>query len=198
MLSFAYKVVGEGKTHCYSLPNFKGYAADPTNDKALVEKLWEILNGADVLVAHNGDAFDIKKANARFIAHGLKPPKRTKTVDTLKVLKKYFKLDSNRLDSAAQHLGVGRKLPTGGFSLWNGCMTGEPKAWKLMEKYNKQDVDLLVKVFEKLRPWITNYQFNQNHTCPRCTVGHLQRRGLARDEIRFRYECMDCGRWSQK
>lgn len=197
MLSFAYKWIEGGpdkKVHCLSLPYYKGYKKDKTDDTALVEDLWMLMNYADVIVAHNGDEFDIKKAHARFMHHGMIPPRKTKTIDTLKVLRKYARLDSNKLDYAADYLGVGRKIPTGGFSLWKGCMSGDKKSWELMKKYNKQDVELLVRVFEKLRPWIVN-RMNTNPLCPKCTVGHLHSRGPT-PKGKHKYECQDCGKWS--
>jgi hypothetical protein len=36
--------------------------------------MWKLLDRADVVVGHNADKFDVRKGNARFIAHGLPPP----------------------------------------------------------------------------------------------------------------------------
>jgi hypothetical protein len=42
------------------------------------------MDEADIICAHNGDAFDIKKINSRLITNGFKPPSPFKTIDTLK------------------------------------------------------------------------------------------------------------------
>jgi hypothetical protein len=49
-------------------------------------------------------------------------------------------------------LGIGRKLNHTGKALWLGCMSGDPKSWKKMRRYNQQDVRLLEAVYpgEKL------------------------------------------------
>ncbi len=36
-------------------------------------------------------------------------------------------------------------------------MNKDPAAWKVMEKYNKQDVLLLEKVYDRLLPWIKSH-----------------------------------------
>lgn len=155
MLSFAYKWLGEKRTHVMALPDFKKtYKKDKTNDVELVKALHALFSEADIVIAHNGNAFDQKKTNARMIQHGLTPPVPYKQIDTRNVARKYFKFNSNRLDDLGESLEVGRKVKHPGFEMWLGCMAGHNKSWDQMKKYNKQDVVLLEKVYEKMRPWI--------------------------------------------
>jgi len=49
---------------------------------------------------------------------------------------------------------VGAKVKHSGFELWIKCMAGDAKAWKEMKEYQIQDVNLLIDLYEKLRPWI--------------------------------------------
>ena len=65
-------------------------------DKKLLKRLHELLEQADIVVAHNGDKFDIPKINARFILNGFQPPSPYKSVDTVKVAKKTFNFTSNK------------------------------------------------------------------------------------------------------
>ncbi len=203
MLCFAWKWLGESQTHVLGLPDFSGYKKDPENDRKLVLELWKLFNEADIIIAHNGDEFDIKKANARFIYHGLTPPAGYRTVDTKKVAKRYFKFNSNKLDDLGNLLGLGRKIDTGGFELWKGCALGDMPSWNKMMKYNKQDIVLLEKVYFKLLPWMTAHP-NLNLTegtlcnCPNCSSHKIQSRGtmpVGRTSIRRRYQCQDCGSW---
>lgn len=164
LLSFAYKWFGSKEVFCKTRKGEK-------TDKALTKQLWHVMSEADIIIGHNGDAFDIKKAQAKFLEHGLPPLKPFKSIDTLKVARQRFKLTSNRLDSLGELLGLGRKLKTGGFDLWLGCMADKPKSWALMAKYNKQDVVLLEKVYLKLRPWAKGHppvHANKPGHCPRC------------------------------
>lgn len=170
------------------------------SDKTLTSLLWDLLNEADIVITHNGDSFDNKKAAAKFIEHGLIPPADYSSIDTCKAAKRFFKFSSNRLNELGVLLGLGKKVETGGFSLWLDCIAGIPKAWALMKKYNKQDVLLLEKVYKKLRPYITNHP-NLAHisgkpsACPTCQSTNLQSNGVRRTKTLSytRYRCMDCG-----
>ncbi len=195
LLCFAYKWFGE-----------KGVYAEGAKgeEKLLVKELWQLFNEADIIVAHNGDQFDIKKANALFVKYGLKPPAPYKTIDTKKVAKKHFRFDSNKLDELGRYLGLGRKIQTGGFELWKGCMAGDKKAWKTMLAYNKQDVLLLEKVYLKMRGWMTthpnmNLLNGEGCSCPNCGSTNMHRRGFLITRVgRFqRWACQVCGAWAK-
>lgn len=200
ILSFSWKWLGEKNTHVLGLSSFKGYKKDPENDKELVATLRELFDEADLIVAHNGDQFDIRKVNARMLVHGMPPPSPYKTIDTLKVARKYFKFDSNKLDELARHLKIGHKAETGGFALWKGCMAGNKKSWKTMLEYNKQDVILLEKVYLKLRSWVTNFPMigQSKRVCPNCEAHKLQSRGFrfTKTQKIQRLQCTNCGGWS--
>lgn len=202
ILSFAYKWLGEKTVHSVSLPDFPDYKKNKGDDELLVRELWYLFDEADVIVAHNGDQFDIKKAHARFSAHKLGPTSPFKSVDTKKVAKRYFKYNSNKLDDLGNYLGLGRKIQTGGFELWKGCMAGDMKSWATMVKYNKQDVVLLEKVYLELRPWMTNHPSialieEIKDGCPNCGGNHLTRRGfsITRATKKQRLQCQGCGAW---
>ena len=205
LLCVSYRWEHENKTHVTSLVDFpKDYKANPENDYNVVKKLWDLLDEADIVIAHNGDKFDMRKANARFVAHGLGPVSPVKQIDTLKVARRYFMFNSNKLDHLGAHLGLGRKVNTGGFETWAGCMRGDIKFWKLMIKYAKQDVDLLRRVYLKIRPWMTNHPnlnvYSASSGCPTCGSSKVQRRGKRRTQtmIYQQYQCMSCLSWSRE
>ena len=203
MLSFAYKWLGDKKVSVISLPMFGGYNKQKTYDKSLLYELWNLLDDADIVIGHNVDRFDLRKINARFLFHGIKPPSPYKTVDTLKIARKYFFLNSNKLTHLGAYLGIGKKVSTGGFDLWLQCMSGDKNAWAKMEEYNKNDVVLTAKLYEKLKPWIFNHP-NVNaltgvqDACPKCGVKKLQRRGfsISGGNKKQRLQCVSCGGWS--
>lgn len=171
------------------------------NDKRLVEGLWKFLEAADVVVAHNGDRFDIKRSNTRFLKHGINPPLPYQSIDTLKVAKRNFNVTSNKLDYLGEFLGVGRKIDTGGFELWRRCMQGDSEALKEMEKYNVQDVVLLEKVYHKLKPYIKSHPNwglfidGNDSVCPTCGSKDLEWSGSYTTSV-GKYStcrCKNCG-----
>jgi DNA polymerase elongation subunit (family B) len=191
---------GRHITKC--LADYDNYNPTSENDKDLVSDLWKLIDQADIIIAHNGDKFDIKRANTRFIEHGLKPPEPYRTVDTCKVARKHFNFNSNKLDDLGRRLEVGRKVKHWGFELWTRCMEGELKAWALMKKYNKADVLLLERVYEKMLPWIDNHPNvsvldNEPDRCRNCGDTHLQRHGWHATPTgkQRRIVCMNCGTW---
>ena len=206
VLCFSYKWEGQKSTKVVSLPDFPEiYAANPENDLAVVGALWKLFDEADIVVAHNGDRFDMRKANARFVYHGLTPPAMPLQVDTLKVARRYFMFNSNKLGDLGEHLGLGNKEATGGFELWAGCMRGDEKAWRIMKKYAKQDVDLLQDVYEQLRPWMTNHPNRalidgRPHACPSCGHDELIRRGNRSTKVAqyVQYQCKKCGSYCRE
>lgn len=196
LLSFAYKELGRPGVKCFARPDYK----DKT-DRSLTRDAWGVLDGADVVIGHNVDKFDNRKLRAKFVEHGLAPPRTYKTVDTLKIARSQFAFNSNKLGDLAVTLGLGRKLRTGGIDLWFDCMEGNPKAWARMVAYNKQDVVLLESVYEKLKSWYPSHPnlalFEDRPGCPVCSSLKVQRRGfnVMKQRKSPRYHCQNCGHW---
>ena len=201
MLSFAVQWLGERKIRTYALPDFAGYRSNKECDRALVKELWKVFDAADILVGHNSMAFDVKKANARFLVNGLRPPSPYKQIDTLKIARSRFKFGSNKLNDLGVALGVGKKLPHTGAHLWFSCMAGDPKSWALMKRYNARDVELLAAVYEKLKPWAVNHPnmnlYEDGDDCPTCQSDNIQSRGthVKLNSKCRRFHCQDCGAW---
>jgi hypothetical protein len=200
LLCFSYQWEGEKKIHTVSLPDFIGYRkSTDADDKKVARELWKVLDEADHVVAQNGDPFDIKFANARFIKWGFPPPSPYTTSDTLKLSRKTVYLPSHKLNAKGAYYGYGEKLPNTGEDLWTACMAGEESAWKDMIKYNQQDIRLLVADYKLFAPW--NRTPNHNlysglNNCPGCGE-RLQKRGYSRTltKVYQRFQCTQCGRW---
>ncbi len=193
ILSMAWKWSGDAKVHQLSF-NAKKYC-----DLALAKRLQELFTEADIIVAHNGDKFDRRTANARMLKHGLTPPADVKSVDTLKIARRQFMLNSNSLDSLAKMLGVGAKAPTGGFRLWLDCMRGVRTAMAKMARYNKVDVVILERVYAKLRPWHASHPAVTpgSSVCPKCGSADSQARGwmINKSGLYRKRQCHGCFGW---
>jgi len=171
----------------------------------MIDKAYDLLDEADVIVHYNGTRFDIPHLKREFLLRGMTPTSSFQEIDLLKVVRNKFRFTSNKLDHVAQQLGLGGKASHAGHTLWVKCMAGDKKAWDSMRKYNKQDVVLTENLYDTLRPWITNHPSHALYdgttdACPNCGnqlgVGH--RRGFKYTNLGKyqQYRC-DCGAWSR-
>lgn len=109
------------------------------DDSKLVEKLHGLMSSAEIIAGHNIDGFDIKKCNTRFQAHGLPPIVGKKTIDTLKVARKVYAFESNKLDYISQWLKIDGKDHIDN-SDWLKAMAGHRNTLRKIHKYNRNDV----------------------------------------------------------
>lgn len=176
------------------------------DDSRIMKKLYELISQADIIVAHNGDKFDIPKINSRFISLGLPPYKPVFSIDTLKVAKKQFGFSSNKLDALAEYFGIPHKLETS-FDLWKRCLNGDVKSLQYMLEYNKMDVKILEEVYLRLRPWIKGHPnianiYNEDElNCSACGSDKLE---LLPNQYYYTsvgqyqlYRCKECGALSR-
>ena len=167
------------------------------SEEEVVEELWYLLDEAEVVVAHNGKQFDVKKMNAKFMEFGLGQPSYYQVVDTLQIARGNLALTSNKLDWIAKFLQEDRKSKVD-FQLWLDCMDGCSKAFKTMQKYCDQDVRVLERVYLKLRPLDKRTPnmgaYTGKHCCPACgseDVVYVTDKYTAAGTYQV-YQCMDC------
>ena len=204
ILCVGYRWLGEDTTHVIGIDDYTGND-DWSDDSGVVQHIHSLFDEADILVAHNGDQFDIPKARARMIIHGLKPPSPSVSVDTLKLARKEFAFNGNALNDVCRVLDLGTKMETGGFALWEGCMAGDPESWATMKSYCGSDVELLESLYLRLRPWAKvapNLATigEKPKACPRCgSEAGMMARGWRHNAVtsRQRFQCNACGGYSQ-
>jgi len=172
------------------------------DDKRITKSIWKLLNEADIVIAHNAKKFDIKKVNSRFLLNGLNPPMPYQVIDTLLHLRGKFSLSSNKLDYVNKLLGIERKMDTGGFALWDGCIRGDQESLDKMEEYNRVDVSILEETYLKIRSWIQPHPnmglFIEDDVerCPACGGQHINFSGTPyRTAVSAfaSFRCLDCG-----
>lgn len=199
LLSVSAKWRGQKEVFYFDQRNQK----DISNDYELLKKLSKLINEADVIVGHNLDNFDIKKINARLILNNLQPLVPVKQVDTLKLAKKKFVFTSNRLEYLTSKLCTKYKKSShkkfSGFELWLGCLKGDLKAWKEMEKYNKLDVLSLEELYEKLLKFHDpvqrkNYKDSIDNSCECGSNLHKHGFWVTTKGKYQKYRCYECGK----
>lgn len=199
MLCFSWQVM-PGKTQVYSQRMSKGYKPGKMQDRGVVEKLRDLLDEADTVLTHNGKKFDIKKFNSRCLYHKITPPSDFKQIDTLQLFRSNFAEDSNKLQEIASKYGLGSKVVHNGFPLWKAVMAGDEASWKVMEKYNKRDVDLTVATYGLIKEWIQRKKpVYDREPCPFCKSTNTQKRGVRINQKgKFQsLSCRDCSKYWQ-
>lgn len=197
--SISWKWLGEKKIYHKNITDFPLYKKDKFNDKELAKFIWNLVNEADIVIAHNGNAFDTKQITGRFVHHRLPPPMPYQQVDTKVLYKKYLAEDSNSLKDIADKHDLPRKLETGGESLWRQCEQGNKKAIRKMAEYNNGDIVTLEAAYLLIRPYVTNHPnlaVLMGHTtaCPNCgsteMIKHKDR--PTKTGMRRQYQCKKC------
>lgn len=177
---------------------------DNGDDQEMIVEFSDVANKADELVAHNGDKFDLRWFNGRNLLLDLPPVPEYKTIDTCRIARQKFYLNSYRLDYLAKMLLGEGKIKTE-FGLWKQiCLDNDASAMAEMVKYCKQDVALLERVYKKL----SSYVKPKTHagvsmglgrwTCPRCGSERIKKsktKITAMGMKQHQFKCRDCGKY---
>jgi len=174
--------------------------AKERNDKRIIKDIWNFIEDADILIAHNGIEFDIPRLNTRFLLNGLQPPLSYQSIDTLKLARKKFSFSYNKLDYIGQILGLGGKIKTE-FNLWKQVVSGSQEDIDKMVLYNRRDVTLLEEVYLKIGAWMPSHPnlavyVDDNHTmCPKCMCTDIQWKGFYTTLVGqySTFRCNNCG-----
>jgi hypothetical protein len=168
------------------------------DDSRIMLTLWNMINEADILIAHNLQRFDKKKANTRFFKHGFNPPRPYQSIDTLLSARKHFAHTSNRLDALAKTLGIEGKMETPK-GMWFEVMQGNYDMLNQMSLYCDQDIRVLEEVYLRMRPWIQPHpniglleQGTPEVRCCSCGSNELKEDGEYHTTVQV-YQVLRCG-----
>jgi len=143
------------------------------DDSRICKSLWDVLEDAHIIIAHNAVKFDVRKVKARFIVNHLPPFSPIQAIDTLRQSRKIAAFSSHKLDHLTKQFGLSQKDDTD-FDLWVRCCNGEKEALDYMLEYNKSDILALEGLYLFLRPWMTShpnmglYCNHDGSVCPSC------------------------------
>jgi hypothetical protein len=170
---------------------------------AMVEAAHELMSQADIIVHYNGKRFDVPHLYTEMADVGMTPPSPHKDVDLLQVVKQRFRYPSNKLDYVAGRLLGEHKVQHTGHRLWLGCVVqDDPKAWRMMRRYNIGDVRLTERLYDRLRPWIKGHPHiglwsGEERSCANCGGLEFRAEGWAETDLTAyaQYQCEHCGAW---
>lgn len=125
------------------------------NDKETVKRITRVLQSHDVLVAHNGNRFDLPYLRTRSIHWGLPRLPDMKLIDPLQIAWRKFKMNRNSLGSIAGHVGVrDKKTPIDWEDWMAATYDGDTKAMDRIVKHCVADVNVLEGVLEVVKPYV--------------------------------------------
>ena len=195
VLCFAAKWHGDDDTRFW---------AEWRGKERMVRAAHRLLSEADAVVGWNSARFDTRWLHAEFQRMGLSRPSPYTNVDLMRIQKRDAFMLSNKLESRRLWLGEEGKLDTGGFGLWKAVLDGDRESRRKMEEYNRLDVEITEQEFDRMRAggWVRglpNLAIQGGHCCPNCGSEKLQARGWQNTKTRRyrRYQCRECGSWSQ-
>lgn len=196
MLSWAAKWAGKEKVYSDHLTVAETHRA---KDDRIVLSLADMIREADIVVAHNGDRFDIKKVNWRVAKHKQEPLGPVRSIDTLKLSRASFGTEYHNLNELGMELCGHEKIKVD-WELWESAKNGDEKAMRKMVRYNRRDVTLLEEVFEAMKPYVKSLPRLVDGTgevCPHCGSDVLIKRGLKHTNAASyqRYQCKQCLRY---
>ena len=193
---FGYKFQGDKKARCLTLDK---ESLDKFDDRALLVQVSEIMEQADLLVAHFGSVFDRRFIQGRLLINGLPPIPATKMRDTCMIARSVANFSSNRLKHLCKLLGMeNEKLENNWPTAWFEVMRGNMKALKGMAHYCKGDVLALEELYNRLLPFDNAHPrlVRKRATCGICG-GPVEYRGThytATAKYRRTF-CKACPKW---
>lgn len=195
LMSYSYKWLGEKKIH---FRHMHGYA----DQTAFVQSLADIIDQADITIAHNLKRFDDPMGNTLFITNDVSPPSPNHQIDTLQVARRVFKFPSNSLNDLAEYLDLGSKEKITYADIEDEFLRGPSLSIiRKMQKYNDKDVKLLEAIYLKLRPYMKNHPniavMGDAEGCPRCGSHDRQYRGYryTNTMVYRQMHCNNCKAW---
>ena len=209
LMSFAGKWLNDP---AYYYIDNRGQPDGPRDDFLSVSAAHHILQHTDMVVAHNGKKFDLRKLRAFFAMHRLAPIAPVQVIDTLHLNATAFGFDSQRLAFVSKHFAETEKSKHKNFpgsDLWLECMKDNRKAWAECQKYNVADIVANEEMYLELRGWYTaapnmgvffEEQEEGVHRCPTCGSDnvHIHKHNRRTQVgVYHQYKCGDCGSYSR-
>lgn len=208
VLMFAYQWHGSDEVHLVSVLDFPKSFSLPVErrDRFVLHQLVELLNQADIIVAHYGSKFDNKFVQARLAIHDLPPfdNRQSKMFDTCLTARRSMKVGSNRLANLAQAFNLPEEKTSLTKTQWRRANDYDAEALEAMGEYCKQDVRTLYHVAQKLRKFAQHLPSwlvlnGEDEKCCHACGGELQANGEWHTKANTyeRYQCTKCGAWQR-
>jgi len=194
---------GKVQSATFDMSKYDINAYDDKSDYEIVKFIINIINSADLVVAHNSP-FDIGFIRNRIVKHRL-PDIAPILIDDTYLKMKLVGMQSHKLDYMLRYLGIGEKRKHEGLDMWKKVSNKDKHALSEMVKYCKDDVEGLRELYNYIKPYIKSNLnlavfYGKPDICPKCSTEEtIIRHGYHTTQTgRFqRYQCTACGWWGR-
>ena len=140
---------------------------------AMLRKIWDLYDEADIVVGHNIRSFDDKHLKGAWLEMGLPSPRPWQTVDTLSIARREFGFESKTLDALCKRLGVAAKTDAYDKKVAEAAIAGDVEAQQRLLAYNAGDITATIGLYDRLRPYIKGHPhlglgIGEDRACPNC------------------------------
>jgi uncharacterized protein YprB with RNaseH-like and TPR domain len=201
LLCIAWAWLGEDEVSVASIDEGK-WPKDLRDERHILESFLPEFNRADNLVTWYGRKFDEPYIRAKAARYRMDPLRLVHHDDLWYTCRHEFSLSSNRLENAAEFLGVAHEKEKLSKYVWHDAEFGDQEALDKIKYRCVVDVLLLEDVYEIMLPYIRG-KFNiataqdRIFACPWCGSEDVVRNGKGYSNVTVwqKYKCNNCGAW---
>lgn len=203
ILTFGYKVVGEGKVKVLNILDYS--SGDLLKaEKKLLKDISKAMLESDVWLGHYSIYYDLPFINSRLLYHELPTlPANFPHIDTWRISRNRLKLRNNRLATVQEFLHLPSEKNAIRPEQWIRALGGHRPSMDYIVEHNRRDVLVLEEAYLRLRPLVLDHPnkglIDGRGGCGVCGSESLQKRGyhVTRTRKYQRYQCQKCGAWSK-
>lgn len=119
------------------------WTAQRSNDLSIVQAVAEELRKHAIIVTHYGSKFDIRFMRLKMVHHRLEPLPLMFGIDTWRIARSNFKMQSNRLEALSRYLELGAKDKPEGTPWVEAAYDGSREAMDKIVEHNIKDCEIL-------------------------------------------------------
>jgi uncharacterized protein YprB with RNaseH-like and TPR domain len=154
ILSYAIKTAGKNEFFTERLTRNEFGQRKYLQDREIVKHLIKDMKKYDIICGYYSARFDIPYIRSRALRYNIKFPSANELrhIDLYFTVKKNLRLNSNRLATVSEFLGVpGKTIIKSEY--WVSALSGDETSLKYIQNHNLKDVIVLEKVFNKMQPY---------------------------------------------
>jgi len=123
--------------------NYPEWTNDRANDYQITKAIAEELRRHAIVIGHYSSKFDIPFLRAKMTKHSLEPLPQMFGIDSWRIAKNNFQVQSRRLKNLAEFFDIGEKETVEGPLWMDAAYNGDKEAMDKIVQHNIKDVEIL-------------------------------------------------------